>query len=323
MDVGKPGTGRTVMVGAVRWNELCPSGRQALLNHGFALVENEYGTPLTQEQVIAAGREADAAISGVEVYDATVLAACPNLKIIARLGVGLDNIDLVEARRRGVSVVNVPGGNAAAVGELALLLALAVMRRLNEMQSSLRAGKWDRIVGTELYGKTVGLVGIGATARQFAQRLRGFECDIKAFDPYASPDVARSVGARLVSLDEVADSDLISVHAPHTPQTTGIVGSEFLAKTRHGAVLINTSRGPLVDEAALLDALTSGHLAGAGLDVFAIEPPMGSPLLGLPTVVATPHGGADSWEAYNRIGLSTAQAIIDVFSGNQPDNLAN
>lgn len=320
----KVGAGKTVMIGAVRWDTLCANGRQLLLDHGFALRENHRGQPYSAEDMYREAVGADAAVCGVEVWDAEILDRAPDLKIIARLGVGLDNVDLDSARSRGVDVVNVPGGNSLAVGELALSLILAVLRKLPTMNSKVRAGTWDRYVGQELTGKRVGLIGFGATARSLARLLVGFGCRLRAFDPYVDPVTAAALGVELASLAEVLDSDVVSVHAPHTPQTHHIVNAETLAQMPAGSVLVNVGRGPLVDEAALVDALASGHLAGAGLDVFETEPvEADNPLFRFDSVVAAPHAGADTIQAYDRIGLSTAQAIVDVFSGKRPAHLAN
>jgi D-3-phosphoglycerate dehydrogenase len=300
------GHGHSVLVGPVRYAELCPAGRALLVENGFTLIENDQLTPWTAEDLAPLLPTASASVCGVEVFDRDVLAAAPELKIISRLGVGLDNIDLAEARSRGVDVVNAPGGNAIAVAELALGLLLSVYRQIPEMNDNIRSGAWDRYVGSEVGGKSIGLIGFGATSRVLARRLKGFDMDIVAYDPFGDPALADELGVRLVSLNEaVSDVDIVSVHAPHIPATHHLVNAELLASMRAGTVLINTSRGGLVDEAALVDALTNGHIAGAGLDVFEVEPVSAdNPLLAFPNVVATTHAAADSLEAYHRIGLS-------------------
>ncbi|MDQ7993452.1 MAG: phosphoglycerate dehydrogenase [Propionicimonas sp.] len=312
------------MIGAVRWGSLCPAGRQLLVDHGFALNENHTGQPYTAADMHREAAEADASICGVEEWDEAVFERAERVRIIARLGVGLDNIDLAAARRRNVDVVNVPGGNALSVAELAVGLILAVQRQITTMNAEVRAGIWDRYVGEELSGKRVGLVGFGATARSMARLLAGFGCPVKAYDPHVDPRAAAPLGVELAPLDEVLNSDVVSLHAPHLPATHHIINADTLAKMPRGAVLVNVGRGPLVDEAALVEALASGHLAGAGLDVFEAEPPSkDNPLFSHPCVVASTHAGADTAQAYHRIGLATAQAIVDVFSGLRPANLAN
>lgn len=319
------GHGHSVIVGPVRYAELCPAGRALLVDHGFTLVENNGVTPWTAADLKPLLASASASVCGVEVFDREILAAAPELRIISRLGVGLDNIDLTEARARGIDVVNAPGGNAIAVAELALGLLLSVFRQIPSMNDNIRTGTWDRYVGSEVGGKTIGLIGFGATSQVLARRLRGFDMDIMAYDPFGDTALAAELGVRLVPLDEaVSDVDVVSVHAPHIRATHHLVNAELLASMRPGTVLINTSRGGLVDESALVDALESGHIAGAGLDVFEVEPvSTNNPLLAFSNVVATTHAAADSLEAYHRIGLSTAQAIVDVFSGRTPRSLAN
>jgi D-3-phosphoglycerate dehydrogenase len=317
------GSGHTVIVGPVRYAELCAAGRSLLIEHGFTLVENERSVPWTADELSALLPSASASVCGVEVFNREALALAPQLKIISRLGVGLDNVDLAEARSRGVDVVNAPGGNAAAVAELALGLLLSVYRQIPAMNSGIRTGTWDRFVGAEIHGKSIGLIGFGAVSRVLARRLAGFDVDVVAYDPFGDAEEARRLGVRLVSLDEaVSNVDVVSLHAPHIESTHHLVNAELLASMRPGTVLLNTSRGGLVDESALADALESGHLAGAGLDVFEVEPvSRDNPLLTFPNVVATTHAAADSIEAYHRIGLSTAQAIV--FSGRRPKALAN
>lgn len=316
------GAGRTVIVGPVRYAELCPRGRQLLLDNGFTLIENQTTVPWTDEELHARIRDADAAVAGVEVFDAQALALAGSLRIISRLGVGLDNVDLPATRERGIRVVNVPGGNAAAVAELALGFMLSLLRRLPQMDEAAREGRWDRYVGRELAGKTIGLLGFGAIARLLARRLTGFDATIKAYDPYGDAQAAAALGVELVSLDDAVSADIVSVHVPHLPDTHHLVNDELIAKMNHGTILVNTSRGGLVDEAALVRGLSSGRIAGAGLDVFELEPvDPANPLFGYDTVVTAPHAAADTVEAYDRIGWATAQAIVDEFSGRVPANV--
>lgn len=318
------GTGKQVMVGAVRWDVLCPRGRNLLLEHGFTLDENLSGHPYGPAEMRAHAPDADAAICGVEVWDSSILEQATRLRVIARLGVGLDNIALPEARRRGIDVVNVPGGNAQSVGELALGLILAVLRKITVMNTEIRQGRWDRYEGEELSGKRVGLLGFGATGRALAKLLTGFGCQVRAYDPFADPGQAARLGVTLAPLASVLDSDVVSVHTPHLPETHHLINTETLAQMPEGSVLVNLARGPIIDEPALVAALQSGHLAGAGLDVFEVEPvSTTNPLFDCPTLVATTHAGADTVQAYDRIGLATAQAVIDVFSGKTPGDVAN
>ncbi|WP_187279467.1 phosphoglycerate dehydrogenase [Quadrisphaera setariae] len=314
-----------MIVGPVRYPELCARGRQLLLDHGFTLVENSSTVPWTDEQLHALLPGADAAVAGVEVYDEAALEVADDLRIISRLGVGLDNVDLKVARTRGVDVVNVPGGNAAAVAELAVGFMLALARQLPAMNTASREGRWDRYVGVELAGKSVALLGFGAIARLVARRLSGFDVELKVYDPFVDADDVAAAGGRLVGLEEaVADVDVVSVHVPHTPSTHHLVDDALIARMRPGTLLVNTSRGGLVDQSALVRGLASGRVGGAGLDVFEQEPVDASnPLFAFDTVITSPHAAADTVEAYDRIGWATAQAVVDVFSGRTPANVAN
>jgi D-3-phosphoglycerate dehydrogenase len=323
--IAQVGAGKTVVVGPVHYEQLCEAGRTLLLEAGFTLDENLGALPYEFSDLEPRLATADAAISGVELWNQRVFDAAPNLKIISRLGVGLDNIDLPAARAHGIDVVNVPGGNANAVAEIGIGLMLSVLRQIPQMNTKIRQGIWDRFVGSELTGKTIGLIGFGAIARELSERLRGFNVEILASDPYGDEELAAALGVTLTSFDEVVSrAEILSVHAPHIPATHHLINDDVLSRMRPGAILINTSRGGLVDEAALYRALSSGAIAGAGLDVFEVEPVTDdNPLLTLANVVATTHAAADSEQAYHRIGLATAQAIIDVFSGERPANLAN
>jgi D-3-phosphoglycerate dehydrogenase len=319
------GSGRSVLVGPVRYAELCPEGRQMLLDAGFTLIENPSERPYTFEDMEPYLGTVDAVIAGVEVWDEKVFAVTPNLRAIGRLGVGLDNLDLEAAAANGTYVCNVPGGNANAVAELAVGMLIALQRKITIMDRDIRGGRWDRYTGSELAGKTLGLVGFGATAQLVAKRMAGFDTKIIASDPYPNLKAAGRLGVEIVPLDVVlGTADLVSVHAPHTPETHHLIGKEALASMQEHAVLVNTSRGGLVDENALHTALTTGQIAGAALDVWENEPVSAeNPLLALENVVATTHAAADTVEAYRTVGLTTAQAVIDVFSGREPQNLRN
>lgn len=314
-----------VLVGPVRYEALCAAGRRLLIDAGFNLIENPGERPYEAADMAPFLPQIEAAISGVEVWDEETLALAPNLRVIARLGVGLDNVDLEAAAHRGIAVTNVPGGNANAVAELAIGLMISLQRQINRMGDDLRRGRWDRYLGTEIAGKTVGLVGFGAIAQLVAKRLKGFDVTILAYDPYADPEAARRLDVALRPLGDVLGAaDIVSLHAPDTASTHRLINAETLSSMQPHAVLINTSRGGLVDETALHSALVAGQIAGAALDVWANEPVTpDNPLLAHPNVVATTHAAADTREAYHTVGLATANAILDVFRGVIPQNLRN
>ena len=247
-----------------------------------------------------------------------VLAQCPELRVVARAGVGLDNIDVRAADGRGVVVVAALGANAVSVAEHSLGLAVALARGMLPLDRSTRSGRWDRTPGLELAGRTWGLLGAGATGRACARLARAFEMDVLAYDPYISPqhpEIAE-LGIRLVDLEEVArGADVISCHLPATAETMGLIGAEFLAVTRPNALLINVGRGEVVDEDALADALDAGQLGGAALDVRETEPPVPGRLERMDNVILTPHVAGITDESQGRILTILAEDITTVLSG--------
>ena len=272
-----------------------------------------------REKLLAAVPEADALlVRSATPVDAEVLAAAPRLKIVARAGVGLDNVDVDAATARGVLVVNAPTSNIHSAAEHAVALLLAAARQIAPADASLRDRTWKRssFSGTEIYGKTAGVVGLGRIGQLVAARLAAFGTHVVAYDPYVSPARAAQLGIELVPLDELlARSDFISVHLPKTPETAGLIGKEALAKTKPGVIIVNAARGGLVDEEALAEAVASGHVRAAGIDVFAKEPATDSPLFDLPQVVVTPHLGASTTEAQDRAGTDVAESVKLALAG--------
>jgi D-3-phosphoglycerate dehydrogenase / 2-oxoglutarate reductase len=249
-------------------------------------------------ELLAAIPEADALLvrSATQV-DAEALAAAANLKVVARAGVGLDNVDVGAATKAGVMVVNAPTSNITSAAELAIGLLMATARHIPAANAALKGGKWARskYTGIELDGKTVGIVGFGRIGQLVAQRLAPFGVRLLAYDPYVQPAKAGQLGAKVVSLDELlAESDFITVHLPKTPETVGLLGEEAFGKVKPGVRIINAARGGIVDESALAIAIKEGRVGGAGIDVFATEPCTASPLFDLDQVVVTPHLGAST-----------------------------
>ncbi|QIZ34339.1 phosphoglycerate dehydrogenase [Saccharopolyspora sp. ASAGF58] len=244
--------------------------------------------------------------------DAEVLAAAKKLKVVARAGVGLDNVEVPAATERGVMVVNAPTSNIVSAAEHAMALLLAVARNVAQADASLKGGEWKRssYTGVELNGKTVGVVGLGKIGQLFAQRVAAFGTKLIAYDPYVSPGRAAQLGIELVSLDELlARADAISIHLPKTAETLGLIGAEELTKAKPGLLVVNAARGGLIDEDALVDALRNGQIGGAGIDVFKTEPTTDSPLFQLSNVVVTPHLGASTAEAQDRAGTDVARSV--------------
>jgi phosphoglycerate dehydrogenase-like enzyme len=263
------------------------------------------------------------AIVSTDPFDARVLAASPDLRVIARVGVGLDSIDVDAATAHGVAVTVTPGANEATVADHAVALMLCLIRRVVEHDAGVRRGEWNRTgrhtPGT-LSGMTVGLVGYGHVGRRVAERLIGFGVRILVTDPLPARD-ARVLAVEFDRL--LADSDVVSLHAPLTPETRGLIARRELAAMRSGAVIVNTSRGGMIDEDSLADALLSGHIAGAGLDVFACEPPGSSRLLELPNVVLSPHVAGLSGPSVAEMTRRATTSVIQVLEGRVPTDLAN
>jgi D-3-phosphoglycerate dehydrogenase len=272
-----------------------------------------------REKLLAAVPDADALlVRSATTVDAEVLAAAPKLKIVARAGVGLDNVDVDAATARGVLVVNAPTSNIHSAAEHALALLLAAARQIPAADATLRGHTWKRssFSGAEIFGKTVGVVGLGRIGQLVAQRLAAFGAHITAYDPYVSAARAAQLGIELLTLDELlARADFISVHLPKTKETAGLINKEALAKTKPGVIIVNAARGGLIDEEALAEAVISGHVRGAGLDVFATEPCTDSPLFELPQVVVTPHLGASTEEAQDRAGTDVAASVKLALAG--------
>ncbi|GAC49009.1 D-3-phosphoglycerate dehydrogenase [Gordonia aichiensis NBRC 108223] len=257
-------------------------------------------------------------VRSATTVDADVLEAGKKLKIIARAGVGLDNVDVPAATARGVMVVNAPTSNIHTAAEHAVTLLLAAARQIPAADATLREHTWKRssFNGVEIFDKTVGVVGLGRIGQLVAARLAAFETHVIAYDPYVSPARAAQLGIELVSLDELLErADFVTVHLPKTPETLGLIGADQLARTKKGVIIVNAARGGLVDEQALADAITSGQVRAAGLDVFATEPCTDSPLFELPQVVVTPHLGASTSEAQDRAGTDVAKSVRLALAG--------
>lgn len=262
--------------------------------------------------------------------DAEAIAAAPLLKVVARAGVGLDNVDIKAATAAGVMVVNAPTSNIISAAELTVGHILSLARRIPAAHASLSTGAWKRssFTGTELFDKTVGIIGLGRIGALIAARLQAFDMKVVAYDPYVTSARAQQLGVQLLTLDELlAQSDFISIHMPKTPETTGMISTAQLAAMKPTAYVVNVARGGLIDEEALYTALTTGEIAGAGLDVFTTEPPVeggtARPLLDLPNVVVTPHLGASTEEAQEKAGVSVARSVKLALEGDLVPDAVN
>ncbi|HQR46507.1 MAG TPA: hydroxyacid dehydrogenase, partial [Thermoanaerobaculia bacterium] len=295
---------------------LSETGLAVLKTAGLAA---DVRTELSREQLLAAVGDYEAlVVRSATKVDRELLTAGKRLRVVGRAGVGLDNVDVKAATERGILVVNAPSGNVVSAAEHAVALLLATLRKIPEAQASLKAGEWKRtkFVGTELQGKTVGLVGLGQVGARVAARLRGWHVTLLAYDPYVTPERARELGVAPVALDELLSrSDVVSLHTSVTPETTGLLNAERLGRMKAGSFLVNCARGALVDEAALVAALDTGHLAGAALDVFSVEPPKDFALMRHPKVVCTPHLGASTVEAQHRVAVETVEMLAEALKG--------
>lgn len=317
---------RKVLVTATNYSRLCAAGKQLLESHGFEIIENHFGRPMTFEELQQYAPEADAVVGGVDTWDESVFSFTPRLKVISRFGVGVDNINLADAKARGVYVTNAPGINSNSVADLAVGLIIDMLRNITNLNQSTKQGMWERYIGSDLRGKTVGMLGFGAIAQRLSKKLSGFDMTLIAYDKYPNAEAAKRLNVELMpDIDSVLKAaNIVSVHLPSLPETRHTMNREAFNKMQKGSYLVNTSRGALVDEKALYEALTNGQLAAAATDVYESEPvDKANPLLALPNLLTMPHTGAETYETYHDIGLLTAQAIIDVFNGREPANLLN
>jgi len=279
---------------------------------------------LSRDELFELLRGANGWIVGHALVSRELLAALPELVVISRRGVGYDRVDVQAAEDLGRIVTIAVGGNEAAVADLAIGLMLGVARRIGESQEAMKGGKWSVLIGTDLSRKTVGLVGLGRIGRQVVRRLQGFETRILVSAPRQDAEYAREAGVTYVPLETLlAESDYVSLHAPLTPETRFLVSDKTIPLMKSDAVLINTARGGLVEDAHLLAALKEGRLGGAGLDVFMSEAdaayrPVADELIRLPNVVATPHAGASTHEALALTNLIASESVISVFDGKSP-----
>ncbi len=311
MAVGPGGGEHGGMARVLVTEQLAPAGLARLADAGHE-VDEQLG--LTPAELVATVPGAAALIvrSATQVT-AEVLAAGTDLVVVGRAGIGLDNVDVAAATRQGVMVVNAPQSNVLSAAEHAMALLLAQARNVAQASAALKAGSWERSrwEGVELYGKTLGIIGLGRIGSLVAQRAAAFGMRLLAYDPYVSAERARQMGIDLVDLDElVSRSDFVTVHVARTPETIGLLGKEVLSRAKPGLRVVNTARGGIVDEDALAWALTEGIVGGAALDVFSTEPLTSSPLFAIDSVVVTPHLGASTAEAQDKAGVTIAEQVL-------------
>lgn len=280
------------------------------------LVFNPTKRPLTEDELIPLLQDCDGYIAGLDFITEKVLRACKNLKVISRYGVGYDRVDIAAAKELGIAVTNTPGVNSQAVAELSMALVLALVRRVPYLDAQTKSNHWIRSTGTELSGKTLGIVGLGAIGKIVARCAKGFNMNVIAYDPYIQESYCQENEIGIRDLDTlIREANVISLHLPLNEQTYHIIDKAAIDKMQPGTIVVNASRGAIIDEDAAYDALVSGQLGGLGLDAFEIEPPVDSKLLTLDNVVATPHTGAHTAEATAKMANASVENLIAVLEG--------
>ncbi|MDD2957779.1 MAG: phosphoglycerate dehydrogenase [Lachnospiraceae bacterium] len=291
---------------------------QKLKNFSEDLVFNETGRPLTEEELGEALADCDGYIAGLDFVTEKALENCSKLKVISRYGAGVDRVDLQAAKAKGIKVTNTPGVNAEAVGELAFGLILSAARKISYLDQQTRAGEWVRSSGMELSGKTIGIFGLGAIGKVVARCAKGFDMKVMAYDPFINEEYCRQNDIQAASMEEVLKAaNVISLHLPLLDSTKHLINEQAFQMMKEGTIVINASRGGIIDEAAAYDALKSGKLGGLGLDAFEVEPPKASPLFEFPNVVVTPHTGAHTKEATDNMAQAAIDNLIAVLSGEE------
>lgn len=284
---------------------------QLLKEKGCDLIWNRQGRALRSEELRTLIRDVDGIIAGLDDYSEELLSSAKRLKVISRYGVGLDNVDLEAAKRLGIVVMNTPEVNTDAVADLTFGLLLAVSRKIPQSHQSTKEGRWERLIGRGVYGKGLGIIGLGRIGKAVAKRAKGFEMELIAYDVQRDESFAETLGIKFLPLDELLRLvDFVTLHCDLNVHTKRMIGSRELGLMKKTAYLINTARGELIDEEALYKALKEGKIAGAGLDVYKQEPPLGSPLLSLENTVTTGHIAAYADEAIEEMALASVKNLL-------------
>lgn len=311
-----------VLICPVDYEHRCAEGVDMLRAAGFEVRFNPRPRGYLAEELHTDIADVEAVVADNEPWDEASFRAAPRLKVIAKIGVGMNNFDLDAARRHNVVVANCAGINANTVAEQTVALLLALVRAIPQLNADCRRGEWTRAVFHELAGRTAGIVGFGAIGRKVAEKLAAFDLRLVASDPYPNAAEAERIGVELVDMETVwRESDYVLIHAPYMKETHHLVNDATLAKLKDGACLVNTARGMIVDEAAAARALASGRLAGMASDVFEVEPPSAdNPLFACPNYICTPHSAGDAVENMQANGRATAAIVLDYFAGREPKN---
>lgn len=304
----------------------CPQARQLLEDAGFEVIENREQQKNTVADLKKILPEMDAVLTGGACrMDEEIFKICPKLKVIAKTGKGLDSFDLKKAREYGISITNTGSANANAVAEHTIALILTAMRHIHSHHTEIKAGRWTKLAGVELSGKKVGLLGFGVIPQFVAKRLSGFDVELFAYDKFPKPEIGQMLNVTYTDIDYILENcDVISMHIPALPETYHMMNKQAFAKMKKSAIFVSISRGNLVDEDALYDALINKSIAAAAMDVFEKEPVDNTnKLLKLDNVILSPHCGGTTLESIYPDCMLTSQAIIDVLKGKKPKNLVN
>ena len=297
---------------------------EMLEEKGYEITKNETGKPLNKKEMSVLIEDVDGIIIGIDDLNAGIIKQVHNLKVISKYGVGVDNIDIKAATTQGIVVTNTPKANIDAVADLTFALMLALARRIPEADRETKAGNWKKFIGTSVWRKKLGVIGLGKIGRQVVKRARGFEMEILCYDIIQDEEFARQFGVRYVDLETLLkESDYITIHIPLNNTIKGIIGYKELEMVNENSFIINTSRGGIIDEKALYDSLKNNKIKGAGLDVYEKEPPENSPLMELENVIMLSHNGAYTEEAIANMGIESAQNLINVLEGREPENKIN
>lgn len=295
-----------------------------LTEKGYKIKRNNTGRPYKKEEMLKFIKDVDGIIIGIDELSAEIIETANELKVISKYGIGLDSIDINVATNKKIIVTNTPTANVDAVADLAFGLILSLARRIPEADKKTKSGKWEKIIGKAVWRKTIGIIGLGKIGRQVVKRAQGFEMNILVFDIVEDKKFVQEYGIKYVNLEKLLQkSDYITIHIPLNDATRNMISYEELEKMKKDAFLINTSRGGIVDEEALYDALRNKQLRGAALDAYENEPLQETPLKELDNVIMTPHIGAYTEEAIDNMGIQAAQNLIDVLEGREPKNRVN
>ncbi|AEM79286.1 phosphoglycerate dehydrogenase [Thermoanaerobacter wiegelii] len=295
---------------------------EMLKKYDYEIIRNESGKPYEESELINIIKDIDGIIVGLDKITSNVLKNAKKLKVITKYGVGMDNIDIEEAEKLGIKITFTPGANKESVADLAFSLMLCLSRNVIKLDNIVRSNKWEKIVGYEVYGKTLGIVGTGSIGKGVAKRAAGFDMKILAYDKYPDYDFADKIGMKYVDKKTLLEeSDFITLHIPLSDETYHFIDEEEFNIMKNTAYIINTSRGGIINENALYNALKNKKIAGAALDAFEEEPPLNSKLFELDNVILSPHCGASTKEATDRMGIMAVEGLISVLEGMEPKYL--